>query len=245
MALNIIILAGGKGTRIKSVLKDTPKVMANIAGKPFLDWLLIWIDSWELDIPINILISTCKGHNTIKNYCIRRNLNVLCIPEEKPLGTFGAIANVASTNISNDYLVLNGDTIFKADLKKIYEIFKNNIEKKPLLILKESLKNQRFGGYEHFESGWKFSHKNTKFISMGSFFINYEDLKERWINTTNVPFRKEQINNIEKQYMIDNHLFNNVPISAEVLESNTPFIDIGIPISLKEAQTFIPKILKN
>ena len=105
-----------------------------------MDWLLVWIDSWELDIPINILISTCIGHDTIKNYCEKRNLNVLCIPEEKPLGTFGAIANVASTNISNDYLVLNGDTIFKANLKKIYKIFKNNIEKKPLLILKKVLK---------------------------------------------------------------------------------------------------------
>ena len=37
MTLNIIILAGGKGTRIKSVLKDTPKIMANISDKPFLD----------------------------------------------------------------------------------------------------------------------------------------------------------------------------------------------------------------
>ena len=69
MALNIIILAGGKGTRIKSVLKETPKIMANIAGKPFLDWLLVWIDSWELEIPNKILLSTCVGHNIIEDYC--------------------------------------------------------------------------------------------------------------------------------------------------------------------------------
>ena len=80
---------------------------------------------------------------------------------------------------------------------------------------------------------------------MGSFFITYEDLKERWINATNIPFSKEQINNIDQEFMIDNHLFNKVPISAEVLESNTPFIDIGIPITYKEAQIYIPKILKN
>ena len=101
MVLNIVILAGGKGTRIKSVLKDTPKIMANIAGKPFLEWLLVWIDSWKLEIPKKILLSTCVGHNKIKDYCNERNLEVDCIPEKKPLGTFGALANVASTNISN------------------------------------------------------------------------------------------------------------------------------------------------
>ena len=45
MSLKIIILAGGKGSRIKSVLNNTPKILAPIAGKNFLDWLLVWIDS--------------------------------------------------------------------------------------------------------------------------------------------------------------------------------------------------------
>ena len=38
MTLDVVILAGGKGTRIKEVLNDTPKIMAPIEGKPFLDW---------------------------------------------------------------------------------------------------------------------------------------------------------------------------------------------------------------
>lgn len=245
MVLNVVILAGGKGTRIKSVLKDTPKIMANIAGKPFLEWLLVWIDSWKLEIPKKILLSTCIGHNTIKDYCDERNLGVNCIPEKKPLGTFGALANVASTNISNEYLVLNGDTIFRANFKKIYQVFKNNLEKKPLLILKESLENSRYGGYEKKDSGWLFSRNNTNFISLGSFFITYEELKKRWIASTNVPFDTEQINNLEEELMVDKHLFSKFPISTEILESNTPFIDIGIPTSLKQAQFYIPKIVKN
>lgn len=245
MVLNIVILAGGKGTRIKTVLKDTPKIMANIAGKPFLEWLLVWIDSWKLEIPKKILLSTCIGHNTIKDYCDKKNIQVDCISEKKPLGTFGALANVASTNISNEYLVLNGDTIFKANFKKIYQKFKNNIEKKPLLILKESLKNSRYGGYEKIDGSWVFAQKNTDFISLGSFFITYEVLKERWTLSTNVPFNKEQINNIDQELMIDSHLFGKCPISAEILESNTPFIDIGIPSSLKQAQVYIPKIIRN
>tara|TARA_Y100001970_G_C13817224_1_gene643009 strand:+ start:572 stop:697 length:126 start_codon:yes stop_codon:yes gene_type:complete len=38
MNLNIVILAGGKGTRVREVLKDTPKIMAQIEGKPFLEY---------------------------------------------------------------------------------------------------------------------------------------------------------------------------------------------------------------
>ena len=43
--------------------------------------------------------------------------------------------------------------------------------------------------------------------------------------------------------MIDNSLFGTNEVSAEILKSNTPFLDIGIPQTLKEAQTFIPKII--
>ena len=55
MKLTIIILAGGKGTRIKPILKTTPKILAPIAGKTFLDWLLIWIESWQFNISKEIL----------------------------------------------------------------------------------------------------------------------------------------------------------------------------------------------
>ena len=77
MNLNIVILAGGKGTRVKEVLKDTPKIMAPIEGKPFLEWLLAWIESWKLEIPKNIILSTCIGQEIIKKYC-ENNLNVKC-----------------------------------------------------------------------------------------------------------------------------------------------------------------------
>ena len=45
--------------------------------------------------------------------------------------------------------------------------------------------------------------------------------------------------------MVDKHLFSKYPISTEILESNIPFIDIGIPKSLQLAQSYIPEILKN
>ena len=43
--------------------------------------------------------------------------------------------------------------------------------------------------------------------------------------------------------MIDKSLFGKLPVSAEILKEDTPFIDIGIPESFKDAQTFIPEII--
>ena len=242
MNLNIVILAGGKGTRVKEVLKDTPKIMAQIEGKPFLEWLLAWIESWNLEISKNIILSTCIGQEIIKKYCERNNLNVKCVPEQKPLGTLGALAYVASTNDAKNYLVLNGDTIFKADFHKFHKRFCLE-EDKPLIMLKRILKNDRYGGFEQIDNGWIFSKKRTEFISLGAFLISRDNLEKRWLSSTQIPFEHDRINNSGKEILIDENLFGREPVSAEVLDINTPFIDIGIPKTLKEAQTFIPRII--
>ena len=139
MEIAIVILAGGKGTRIKSVLGDIPKILAPIEGKPFLSWMLDWISSWSLEFESNIIISTGIGHKKVNKYCLENKPSVKCIPEEKPLGTFGALANIASTIDSKHYLVLNGDTIFEVNMNSsIREYIKSNNE--PHIFLKQTIK---------------------------------------------------------------------------------------------------------
>ena len=244
MTLGIIILAGGRGTRIRSILKETPKIMAPVSGKPFLEWLLLWIDSWQIKTPKKVLLSTCIGHKFIKDYCEKENIDVDCISEKKPLGTFGAIANVASSTLYENYLIINGDTIFKANIENIYNRFLNHSKRKPLILLKRNNDNIRFGGYKNVKNGWLFSEGPTSFISLGSFFISNDELKKRWSKITSIPFDNFQINNIKKEIMIDKDCFGEEPIMAEILDLDTPFIDIGIPKSLHEAQNFIPQIIK-
>ena len=229
---------------IRDRLKTTPKILAPIAGKTFLDWLLLWIESWGMNISKeNILLSTCIGHEKIRNYCIEKNLNLDCIKETSPLGTFGALAYVATRKISKNYLILNGDTIFKADINQIYSQFKKYVEPKPLIILKKSFNNSRYGGFKKIKDGWIFTNEKTQHISLGSFFIRYEDLKKRWLSNTNIPFESQKINESDRETMIDKNLFGMSPVSAAILKEETPFIDIGIPESFKNAQTFIPKII--
>ena len=93
MTLGIIILAGGKGTRIRSVLGKTPKILAKVENKNFLSWLLRWINSWKLDDKYRIILSTCVGHDLISSFCNSIDADLTLIKEEKPLGTYGALLN--------------------------------------------------------------------------------------------------------------------------------------------------------
>jgi D-glycero-alpha-D-manno-heptose 1-phosphate guanylyltransferase len=244
MSLKIIILAGGKGTRISPVIGNTPKILASVAGKPFLEWFLTWIKDWKLKVDFEILISTCIGHEQVNDYCLNKNYNIKCIKEEKPLGTFGAIANVASQDYSKNYLVLNGDTVFKADFNMIYNSFENQEENLPLIILKETTTNERYGGYENTNAGWIFSNKKTSYISMGAFFISHKSIKERWIKKTSINLDTIAINKQTLgELMIDKDCFGEDPIQAFTLKSTIPFLDIGIPSSYNSSQTYIPTLI--
>ena len=174
------------------------------------------------------------------------NYPTLCINEISPLGTFGAIANVSSKYIAKNYIVINGDTIFKANFKRISENYLSKKTEMPLILLKENINNSRYGGYQETENGWIFSLKKSRYISLGAFFISYDEIKKRWINITSKPFKNEIINqrrNVE--LMIDKDCFGNNPIAAELLSIKIPFIDIGIPSDYDRAQILIPKIMQN
>ena len=243
MAFKIIILAGGYGTRLKSTLGDTPKILAPINKKPFIDWLIFWINSWEICINQNIILSTCVGHEKIENYCLERNYPITCIREKIPLGTFGAIANVATKSYSEDYIIINGDTIFKANLKDIAKKYKSDKSQKPYILLMKN-KKKYMGGYFKKEDGWLYLHDLAEYISLGTFFISFENLKSRWIKATSKKFENKIINQqFGNKYMIDKDCFGSNPIKAVTFNSEIPFIDIGSPNSYKASQHYIPKII--
>ena len=245
MKFQIIILAGGKGTRIKPLIGQTPKILASINQKPFIDWLILWINSWDIKTKDNILLSTCIGHNEIKNYCNEKELPIKCVREKIPLGTFGAVANVASKYFAEDYIIINGDTIFKANIKRVSEIYKKNRSEIPLILLREMLKKNNNGGYLKNKNGWIYSSNPSKYISLGTCFISYENLKQRWIKSTSKPFSPKTINNLKgKEIMMDKDCFGNIPINGELFSNQLPFIDIGIPKDYIKSQTYIPNLFQ-
>ena len=100
-----------------------------------------------------------------------------CIDEIKPLGTFGAIANVASKFHSKDYLVLNGDTIFEANFKNLYKKYCENEKNQQLYLKKAKKMTDMVGISKKIKDGF-LQKKNQQFISLGAFFYFIMSLKK-------------------------------------------------------------------
>jgi D-glycero-alpha-D-manno-heptose 1-phosphate guanylyltransferase len=127
--MQAIILAGGKGLRLREVIKDKPKSMAEIAGKPFLEYLIIQLVRWGIK---DIVLSVGYKKTMIKAYFgdgADWGVKITYSEEEKPLGTGGAIREAAKFIKNEDFLVMNGDSFFDVDFNKLtaYHKKKNGI----------------------------------------------------------------------------------------------------------------------
>jgi NDP-sugar pyrophosphorylase family protein len=116
----VLILCGGKGERLRAVIDDRPKVLADISGACFLGLLL---DRLIENGAREILLSTGYKAGMIEDYVSEHGewgARVRTIAEESPLGTAGAI-RFASSRFEADasFFVLNGDTWFDADLASL------------------------------------------------------------------------------------------------------------------------------
>ncbi|AYQ87471.1 MAG: nucleotidyltransferase family protein [Paraburkholderia tropica] len=117
MSLTIpaVILAGGLGTRLRAVVPDLPKPMAEVAGQPFLWWVLRRLEQQGLT---DVYLAIGYRGELIRQYFGERfgALHLHYVVEGRPLGTGGAIA-LAMAAISGDQaFILNGDTMAIVDL---------------------------------------------------------------------------------------------------------------------------------
>lgn len=124
--MEAIILAGGLGTRLRSVVSDLPKPMAPINNKPFLAYL---IQYWASQGITRFVLSVGYKYQSIKDYFGESFQDVIIdyAIEESPMGTGGGLLNACKKLTGNDMtLVLNGDTFFAIPLSSLLEHHKNN-----------------------------------------------------------------------------------------------------------------------
>lgn len=119
--MQAIILLGGFGTRLQSVLVDVPKPMAPIQGRPFLSYLLDYLQIQGFD---SVIFSVHHLYEKIQSYFGNhyQRMHIKYAIEEKPLGTGGAIAHsFRFLSADEPVFVLNGDTFLRLDYQKMYE----------------------------------------------------------------------------------------------------------------------------
>ena len=121
--IDIVILAGGKGSRIKEYLNNKPKPMLKFNNIYFLQYLLNNLTKY----PINkVYILTGFKHTIIHKNFHNRIFNftkIICIKEKKLMGTGGALLGLKKNKI-DDFLLINGDTIFNIDLDDFVKSFR-------------------------------------------------------------------------------------------------------------------------
>lgn len=119
--MDAIVLVGGLGTRLRSLITDVPKPMAPIGTVPFLDILLERLLAHS--VIERVVLAVGYKRNVVQDYFGDRayNRKVVYAIEKSPLGTGGGILNALAHTRSQEVLVLNGDTLFDVDISKMIE----------------------------------------------------------------------------------------------------------------------------
>lgn len=119
--MDAIILAGGKGTRLKPLTDYIPKPLIPINNKPIIEWQIRYLRKFGID---KIIICTGYKAKQIEDYLEKKagfGSKIRFSIEKKPLGTGGAIKKAAKMISGDSFLVLNGDVITNIDIKQMYK----------------------------------------------------------------------------------------------------------------------------
>ena len=226
--VDVAVLAGGMGTRINSVLGDTPKALAPINGKPYLDHLLDWLDGFGA-----AKVVLCLGHLSDRIVAhVAGRPGVSCVVEPQPLGTGGATKFARASLTSDDVLIMNGDTWLETDLGAFLESHKK--QKCPASILCLRVDDvSRYGSVEitggritmFFEKDP--SRSGPGLISAGAYLFSQGAL-DRLMSSEGGSLEKDFL---QRQPPGSVHGF---------VAKSANFIDIGTPESLSRADAVMP-----
>lgn len=124
--MEAIILAGGAGTRLQSLVSEVPKPMAPVRGRPFLEWLM---DYWIGEGVQKFVLAVGYKHEIIQKHFgdAYKKARIKYSIEKEPLGTGGGLLLAMQTLETQDsFLVLNGDTYFEVPFKQFYREHENH-----------------------------------------------------------------------------------------------------------------------
>ncbi|WP_276502727.1 HAD-IIIA family hydrolase [Terrimonas pollutisoli] len=221
-----LILAGGLGTRLRSVVSDLPKCMAPVAGRPFLFYVINYLRLQGVE---KFIFSLGYKHEIIIDYLNDQfsTLNFQCSVEEEPLGTGGAIQLACQYATEKNVLIVNGDTLFKIDVDTVNS-FHEDQKADCTLALKPMHRFDRYGVVEMNEKGLITDFKEKQFydkglINGGVYILNVENFLAK-----KFPAKFS----FEKDYL--ERYYQQGKISGIVQDSY--FIDIGIPEDYNRVQ---------
>jgi D-glycero-alpha-D-manno-heptose 1-phosphate guanylyltransferase len=231
MIREAIVLAGGLGTRLQSVVPDLPKCLAPVAGKPFLEYLLdhgrrqgIGRFIFALGYKTGLVEAFVKERSAPSEY----HFSV----EKEPLGTGGAIYQACRFAKGSAVIVLNADTFFALSLQELSDFHR---EKRAAcsLALKPMTRFDRYGAVDLNARQQVTGFHEKRFMEKGLINGGAYALDVAGFLAKPFPpafsFEKDYL---EKEYQ-GGKIFGMI--------SDAYFIDIGIPDDYRRAQTELPQ----
>lgn len=226
--IDLVILAGGKGTRISDSLGKLPKPMLGFNDKHFFQYILNHLSKFNF----NRIIILCGYRSKIffqKYHNKKINLTkIICVKEKKLLGTGGALSSLKRLNVKN-FVLANGDTIFNINLKSLILSLKNkfigivaltkNIDQKSEKLKSLAIKNNIL-----------FFKKKSSLMNGGVYY-----------------FRKDILKNISKKnFSLENDLLEKLILQKKLQGKffNKFFLDIGSKYYLNLAEKKLIKEFK-
>jgi len=116
--MEAVVLAGGFGTRLSHIVNDVPKPMADVNGKPFLEYIVRFLTEKIVD---KIILAIGYKYESVVNYFGNEynGVPIVYSIEDSPLGTGGAIKKASSLCENESFFIINGDTYFGVDLAEM------------------------------------------------------------------------------------------------------------------------------
>ena len=222
--MKAIILAGGKGKRLRPMTDYVPKPLIPINNTPIIEWQIKYLKRFGVK---EVII--CTGYKTemIENYLKMKNLGVKInfSVEKTPLGTGGAIKKAAKMIKEKSFFVINGDIITNIDLKKL------------------SKKSNSIAAIE----------VRTKFGILDideNKIINFKEKKEIsnvWMNAGLYHLEKEMVKDLPSKGDIEKTTFPNYAKNdklSTVIFKNVKWFSIDSFKDMEEASSDVNKIIK-
>ena len=221
---DVLILAGGFGTRLRPVVSDRPKAMADVRGRPFISLLFDQLINFGFQ---RVIVATGFRADAIRRHfgSQYQDLEIVYSKENEPLGTGGALKLGHSHIHSQHVLVMNGDTFVDFDFK---EFFSEHLRAKSLvsLLLCEVEDVRSYGSVKVDGHGCI-----TTFVEKG------HDLQTGWVNAGSYLISSNTLEKLPspKKFSIESDFFPKLIRRREMIGfcSNKRLHDIGTPESYR------------
>lgn len=224
--MEVIVLAGGLGTRLQGVIGEYPKCMAEVAGRPFLAHVFDYLAQQRC---VQAILSLGYKHEIVTEWVEKQDLPFVVdyVIEKEPRGTGGGLMLAMQQASADNVVVVNGDTLFAVNLERMmhYHLAQHSCT---TLALKKMYSFDRYGVVNTNDNGVIASfeektYKEAGLINGGVYIVN-----QKHIHSKHLPVKCSMEKDYLEKYTSEGKFYG--------FESDGYFIDIGVPADYERAQ---------